>query len=152
MIEEFREVKKVWHKIDAWRGYYTYEVPDVKEASGTEIAKIDLSYIARGPEDNERYLKMSKDWLRKFFKIRKRILRGSNVFAQNVALLLKPKEPHTWEQLRDIASEFQDKYVDFYTRAFSIFTGETYPIDFVGFKNTLNQLETRAKEKLKEVV
>ena len=152
MAEEFSGVKKVWHSMDAWRGYYTFDVPDIKDAKGTEVAKIDLSYIARGPEDNEKYLGMAKGFLKKFFNVRKKIVTGSNVFSMNVALLLKPKAPHTWGDLKDVALQFEDAYVDYYTSAFSIFSGEAYPIDFGGFAGALKEIESKAKSKLSEVI
>jgi len=140
------KIKKTWKSIDALRGYYGCEIPEEDK----ERAKvIELSYVARNPEDNEKFLKLARELLEKQgFKTSARFLPISNIFAMNVCLIAYKDRPLSKEE-KEFLDEFEDDYIDFYTRSFSIFTGETYPIDFEGFKSSV---EEKAKSKLKEVV
>jgi hypothetical protein len=140
------KIKKVWRSIDAWRGKYTYEV-DPKDKDRARI--IDLAYIARDPKENEEYLNTTIDLLRKAgFNVHKKFLQTSNVFATNVALIVFKDRPFT-DKEKEFLDEFEDVYVDKYNLSFSIFTGETRPIDVEGFVNTVKELY---KKKLGEVL
>ena len=141
------KLKKKWVSIDPWRGYYTYEIPE-EEKKRAKV--IDLSYVVRSkPEENEKYLSTAMELLRKAgFKVEKRILPTSNVFATNVALIVYKDTPFTPEEQKFL-EEFEDKYVDYYTRSFSIFTGETYPIEVEEFKKAVNE---KAKEILGKAI
>jgi hypothetical protein len=140
------KLKKKWVSIDPWRGYYTYEIPE-EDKKRAKI--IDLSYIVRDPQENEKYLNTAMELLKKAgFKVQKRILPTSNVFSMNVALIVHKDTPFTSEEQKFL-DEFEDKYVDYYTRSFSIFTGETYPIEVEEFKKAVNE---KAKEILGKTI
>jgi hypothetical protein len=146
MAEEVPKLKKVWVKIDPWRGYYTYELPE-EEKKRAKI--LDLSFVARDPEENEQYLKTAMELLKKAgFKVRKKIFPTSNVFSMNIALLVYKDTPFTPEE-EQFLKEFHEKYVDYYNQSFSIFTGETYPIPIEEFKKAVSE---KAKEILGKAI
>ena len=149
VLPNIGRVKIKWERTDPWRGYYTLELPTPKEAKDQEPVKIDLVYIARG-EDNDRFVNLSKDLLRKAgFEAVAVALPSSNVFASNVSLIVKPVK-HTWnDRTKDFIEEFDKVYTDVYTEGFSIFTGETYPLDFNEFEERIKSI---AKKKLGEVI
>jgi len=140
------KIKKKWVPIDRWRGYYTYEVSDEYK----DRAKvIDLLYVARDPEENEKYLKTAMELLKEAgFKVSKRILPSSNVFAINTILIVYKDTPLT-EKEKKFLDEFEDAYIDYYTDSFSIFTGETYPIRLEEFKRAVSE---KAKEILGKAI
>jgi len=140
------KIKKVWKSTDPWRGYYTYEVAP-EDADRTRI--IDLVYIARDPRENEEYLRTAKELLKKSgFNVRKAILPSSNVFGMNVALIVYKDKPFT-EKEKEFLNEFEDAYIDYYTRSFSIFTGEIYELETDSFRKAAEEI---AKKKLGEAV
>ena len=143
------KIKKVWKSIDGWRGYYTYEISP-EDLNRVKI--IDLSYIARNPEENEEYLKTAIELLRKSgFNVRKKLSPTSNVFAINVSLIVFKDRPFT-EQEKEFLKEFEEAYIDYYTNSFSIFTGETYKLDTEGFKRRIEEISKAKLKKLEEVL
>jgi len=127
--------------MDAWRGYYTYEptVDDVKEGTGEEALLTECNFV--GHPDNDEFMKITRKNLRRYFNIRTRTGRTSNVFSTNVVITASPKSGRTWTpELKAKAKEFDDLFVDYYTRGFSIFSGETYPIDLKGYREKVEKV------------
>jgi len=153
-------VKIKWERTDPWRGYYTSDVPEVdsKEAKkriGTGYPlKMSLHYVARDPQENERFLQTAIDLLRRAGFLAIPILfPTSNVFSVNAELLVIPSPEKAVFNRTDLEflKEFDDLYVDKYTRSFSIFTGTTRPIDPY-IRELVRDAERLMKRKLGEVV
>jgi len=138
-------MRKVWKRIDAWRGYYTYEPsPQEKKEGWRKIA--ECHFVPHG--QNNDFIRVTKKALNKYFRVRVRSGETSNVFSRNVVVLAKPKNGWT-PKLKAYAKKFEDAFVEYYTSGFSIFSGETYPIDLKGYEQSI---ELKAKSKLKEVI
>jgi len=140
------KIKKIWKKTDPWRGYYGCEIP---EEDKKRAKVIELEYVARDPEENEKFLSLARKLLEKRgFKTSTKFLPTSNVFATNVCLVVYKDRPLMKEE-KGFLEEFEEDYTDFYTRSFSIFTGETFPIDYEGFEKSV---EEKVKSKLEKVI
>jgi len=150
IIPDIGRVRIKWERTDPWRGYYDLDLPDIKKAKDNEPVSLYLHYVARDPEENERYINMAKEVLKRLgFDAIAVALPTSNVFATNVSLIVKPKKRRWDTKAKEFIKEFDDIYTDVYTKSFSIFEGKTYPIDFDEF---LERIKAVAKEKLGEVI
>jgi len=140
------KLKKKWIPIDVWRGYYTYEI---SEEDKDRAKAIELSYVARDPEENQKYLKTAMELLKNLgFNVMKRTLPTSNIFATNVVLIAYKDRPFTPEE-KAFLDQFEEAYVRYYTESFSVFTGETYPLPIEEFKKEVSE---RAKSLLGKVI
>jgi len=140
------KLKKKWIPIDVWRGYYTYEI---SEEDKDRAKVIELSYVARDPEENQKYLKTAMELLKNLgFNVMKRTLPTSNIFATNVVLIAYKDRPFTPEE-KAFLDQFEEAYVRYYTESFSVFTGETYPLPIEEFKKEVSE---RAKSLLGKVI
>ncbi|MEM2446408.1 MAG: hypothetical protein QW734_07105 [Candidatus Bathyarchaeia archaeon] len=148
--------KIVWESIDALRGHYGLDVPEIfskeaeKAVGKSEPIKISLSYVARDSEENEKYLAAAIEELEKAgFEAKPILFSTSNPFATNVELIITPKESRKFTK-RDLEflKEFSNIYVDKYTSSFSIFTGTTQPIDryVKEFKKEIDSLRKKLEE------
>ena len=147
------ELKKRWVSIDAWRGYYTY----TPKEKGWKT--IDLSYVSG--QENDKYLKTSKSFLRKHgFIADSKIAGTSNVFSANAILFIRPVDGVWTPDKKKFLKKFEEEYVSTYTSSFSIMEGTTRPIDFSEYERRLNSIaketlgisDARARKKLEKVI
>lgn len=137
--------EKVWKSIDAWRGYYTYEPTDEEKKEGWR--KITECHFIPHAQNDE-FIDITRKSLRRYFDVKVQSGRTSNVFSGNIVVLVKPKDSWT-KKLEDYVKQVDEAFVDYYTHGFSIFSGETYPIDLKGYDEAIR---LKSKEKLREVV
>lgn len=131
-------VHKVYHRIDAWRGYYTYEptVDKVKVGSEDDALLTECHFVPH--EDNDRFVRITKDSLKGLFDLKITSGATSNVFSQNVMVIVKPKAKWT-KKLKATAKKIDEIFVDEYTQGFSIMSGTTSPIDLERYERRLRE-------------
>lgn len=137
--------KRVYKRIDAWRGYYSYESTDEEKKEGWRMIA-ECHFVPHA--QNDEFVDTTRRVLKKNFHVRIKYGHTSNVFSTNVIVMAKPKDSWT-KELENYVKRFEEAFVDYYTRGFSIFTGETSPIDLEEYEQTI---QLKSKEKIKEVI
>lgn len=131
-------VHKVYHRIDAWRGYYTYEptVDQVRLGSDDDALLTECHFVPH--DDNDAFINITKRSLRNLFDLKISHGQTSNVFSMNVMVIAKPKQKWS-HKLKTVAKKVDELFVNYYTRGFSIMSGDTYPIDLVEYEKELKE-------------
>jgi len=158
IMPDGKRVEVKWKKTDAWRGYYTLDIPDIDDTGieGRIIGKdtpikMSLQYVSRDPDENEKFLAVAISELEKAgFTATPIIMGTSNLFSVNTDLIVEPAKK--WKEKRiDFIRGFNNAYVGSYTESFSIMTGTTSPIN-QHIKDFINQIRSLRKKKLEDVI
>jgi len=123
-------VKRVWHATDAWRGHYTFEPIDKRHGIAVECCLV--------PHDqNDEIIKITLDFLKSHgFQVKALHAATSNIFSRCLTIVAW-KDRNLTKKERDMLQRIDSIFVDFYTRGFSILSGETFEIDLKDFKRML---------------
>jgi len=126
-------VRRVWHSTDPWRGHYAFEPIDKRHAIAVECCLV--------PHDqNEEIVKIVLDFLHEHgFQTKALTGRTSNVFSRNLVIVAW-KDRRLNKKEREMLKKIDTLFVDYYTRGFSILSGETFPIDIKWFKRELDSM------------
>lgn len=120
-------MKKTWHSIGAWRGYYL-PVPDEGWTLLTDCSVVNAS--------GEQCRQMLKRWLRQHrVHYRTGYLSGSNVFAVHFYCVVKDGE---LDEATRIA--LSDWYVKWATSTFSVMTGRSWDLDQAAAQGALDDV------------
>jgi len=136
--------------MDAWRGYYTFEPTELERKEGWRRVT-EVHAVPHGQNDD--FLNTTKELLSKRYNVKAKFGRTSNVFATNLVIFAKPKAGRWSKEDKKFFEEFEDIFVSTYTSGFSIFSGETYPLDLDEYRKEVRKLfldtfKSKAKAKL----
>jgi len=128
--------RRVWHSTDRWRGHFTFEPINEK----THAVAVECCLVPH--DQNDEIIKLVKNWL-ELHRFDYHVFGGatSNVFSACLTIIAwrKNGEPLRKKD-KKMLKQLDETFVDYYTRGFSVFTGETYPIDLEAFAAAISKI------------
>jgi len=121
--------KRVWHSTDPWRGHFAFEPLNPK----THMVAVECCLVPH--DQNDEIIDLVKKWLELHsFEYHVFGAPTSNVFSACLTIIAwKKNGKRLTKKDKEMLEQLDKTFVDYYTRGFSVFTGEIYPIDLEAF-------------------
>lgn len=127
------DTEQIYVKTDAWRGHGSNQPANPNTAIAVECCCI-------GHDQNDDIVKIVEDWLTKHgYNHIRTFHQTSNIFSVNLQILAKKDRPLTDDEIAQLKA-LDDLFVDYYTRGFSIMSGQTFEIDLNEFQQRVDQI------------